>query len=153
MTTTTLNRPDVPPFSVAGTFLEAFAARDFARLPDSLSDTVHLSALVPIGLKEWDGPDEIVAAFNWWFGDADRFDLVDAVVGEVGTRLHLRWRVRVRGGRFGERWHVVEQQVYAHTGPDGRITRLFLLCSGFCPEAGPPATVPPAGPTSARILR
>jgi hypothetical protein len=143
----------VPLFSVAGTFLEAFAARDFARLPDTLADSAHLSALVPVGLQEWDGPEDIVAAFDWWFGDAECFDLVDAVVGEVGTRLHLRWRVRVRGGRFGERWHVVEQQVYAHTGPDGRITRLFLLCSGFCPEAGPPATLPPARRTSARMLR
>jgi len=32
----------------------------------------------------------------------------------------------------------VEQHVYADTGPDGRIERLFLLCSGFWPELSRP---------------
>jgi hypothetical protein len=136
MTTTTATRSDVAPFSVGGTFLEALAAQDFSRLAATLTDTAHLSALVPRGLREWEGPDQIGATFRRWFGEVDRFELVDAVLGEVGPRLHLRWRVRVQGGRFGARWFVVEQQVYADTGPDGRIARLSLLCSGFCAEAG-----------------
>jgi SnoaL-like domain len=135
MTTSTAIRPDVPLFSVAGTFLEALAAQDFPRLTTTLTDTARLSALVPSGLKQWHGPEEIGATFRRWFGDVARFELVDAVMGEVGPRLHLRWRVRVQAARFGAGWVVVEQQVYADTGPDGRITRLFLLCSGFCPEA------------------
>jgi hypothetical protein len=153
MTTPTAIRPDVPLFSVAGTFLEALAAQDFARLAGTLSDTARLRALVPAGFKEWDGPEQIGATFRRWFGEVDRFELVDAVMGEVGQRLHLRWRVRVQGGRFGEGWFVVEQQVYADTGPDGRITKLFLLCSGFCPEAGVPASVRLTGPTSGRVSR
>jgi hypothetical protein len=125
----------MPLFSVAGTFLEGLAAQDFAVLTGTLTDDADLTALVPSGFKQWHGADRIGAAFRRWFGDVEDFDLVDASVGEVGGRLHLRWRARVRAPRLGVGWFVVEQQVYADTGPDGRITQLFLLCSGFCREA------------------
>lgn len=128
-------RPDAPLFSVAGTFLEGLAAQDFIRLAGALSEDAHLTALVPSGFKQWHGAEQIGATFRGWFGDVDDFDLVDASVGEVGGRLHLRWRARVRAPRFGAGWFVVEQQVYADTGGDGRIGQLFLLCSGFCREA------------------
>jgi hypothetical protein len=140
MTTTTAlpataARSDVPLFSVAGTFLEGLAAQDFSRLASSLADDAHLTALVPSGFKQWNGSAEISATFRSWFGNVDEFELVDAAVGEVGSRLHLRWRARVQAApRFGAGWFVVEQQVYADTGADGRIAQLFLLCSGFCRE-------------------
>jgi hypothetical protein len=140
MTTSTASpaaapRSEVPLFSVAGALLEGLATQDFSRIAATLDDDAHLTALVPSGLKQWDGPEQITATFRRWFGDVDEFEFVDAVVGEVGPRLHLRWRVRVQAPRFGDGWFVVEQQVYADTGPDGRIEHLFLLCSGFCPEA------------------
>jgi hypothetical protein len=139
MTTTTAPppttaRPDVPLFSVAGAFLEGLAAQDFSRIAATLDDDAHLTALVPSGFKQWHGAEQIGATFRGWFGDVVDFELVDASVGEVGQRLHLRWRARVQAARFGVGWFVVEQQVYADTGPDGRIARLFLLCSGFCRE-------------------
>src|SRR4051812_19299902 len=102
MTTPTAIRPDVPLFSVAGTFLEGLAAQEFSRVAATLADDAHLSALVPSGLKEWQGAEQIGARFRGWFGDVDRFELVDAVMGEVGPRLYLRWRVRVQAARFGE---------------------------------------------------
>src|SRR5215218_2097611 len=133
MTTSTAPpaRPAVPLFSVAGAFLEGLATQDFRRLAATLADDATLTALVPTGLKEWHGPEAIEATFRRWFGDVLDFELVDAVVGEVGSRLHLRWRVRVRAERFGEGWFVVEQQVYADAGADGRLSRMSLLCSGF----------------------
>jgi hypothetical protein len=139
MTTATAPPPstaptDVPRFSVAGAFLEGLAAQDFVRIPATLDDDAHLTALVPSGFKQWHGAEQIGATLRRWFGDVDDFDLVDAAVGEIGQRLHLRWRARVRAARFGVGWFVVEQQVYADTGPDGRIAQLFLLCSGFCQE-------------------
>jgi ketosteroid isomerase-like protein len=139
MTTATAPPPsttqsDVPLFSVAGAFLEGLAAQDFSRIAATLADDAHLTALVPSGFKQWHGTEQITAALRRWFGDVDDFELVDASVGEVGQRLHLRWRVRVQATRFGVGWFVVEQQVYADTGPDGRIAQLFLLCSGFCRE-------------------
>ena len=126
---------DVPLFSVAGTFLEGLATQDFSHIAGTLADDAQLRALLPSGLKERNGPEQILATFRRWFGDVQDFELVDAVVGEIGPRLHLRWRARVQNARLGEGWFVIEQQVYADTGRDGRIARLFLLCSGFCAEA------------------
>jgi hypothetical protein len=123
--------------AVAGAFLDALAAQNFARVAATLDDAAHLSALLPHGLAAWDGPDQISAAFRRWFGEVDRFELVDAVIGAVGPRLHLRWRVRVQAEARGEGWLVIEQQVYADAGSDGLLTRLALLCSGFHPEPSP----------------
>ena len=121
-------------YAVAGTFLEALAAQDFTGLGATLAEDAELHALVPRGLREWHGPDEICAAFATWFGATADFELVEAVVGDVGSRLYLRWRMRVRAQRLGDGWFVVEQQVYADTNADGLISRLRLLCSGFCME-------------------
>ena len=62
-------------------------------------------------------------------------EMVDAVVGEVGRRVHLRWRLRARPHDTADRWLVVEQQVYAEAEPGEAIHRLALLCSGFSWEA------------------
>ncbi len=133
-TSSRLEQPVVPRFSVAGTFLEGLAARDFDRLATALCDDVHLRALLPPGVVTWDGAEGVKGAFTKWFGDLERYELVDAVVGEVGPRLHLRWRVRVEGERLGQGWFVVEQQAYGDTDDSGRIRHLSILCSGYCPE-------------------
>jgi hypothetical protein len=159
MTTTTAPRPaptrsDAALFTVAGAFLDGLAAQDFSRIAATLDDAAHLSALLPRGLAEWDGPDQISAVFRQWFGEVDRFELVDAVIGGVGPRLHLRWRVRVQAEARGEGWLVIEQQVYADAGPDGRLVRLSLLCSGFHQETSPrPEASALAPPASARSSR
>src|SRR5260370_1308122 len=70
-------------------FLEGLASQDFDQLASALSKDVHLRALVPMGLKEWDGADQVKAAFTAWFGDVDEFELVDATVGAVGRRVHI----------------------------------------------------------------
>ena len=121
-----------PRFSVAGVFLEALARRDFTALSLTMADSVSLRALVPRGLKEWEGPEGVGSAFAGWFGNLEDFELVEAVIGEAGQRLHLSWRARVRGERLGEGWFVVDQDMYADSDPTGRLTDLRLLCSGFC---------------------
>ncbi len=128
-------RPGVTPASVGGAFLEALASQDFDRLASVLSDDVRLRALLPAGPSQWEGVDEIKARFIAWFGDADGFELVDSIVGDIGPRLYLRWRVRMQAQRLGHGWFVVEQQAYADTDDDGRVRRLSLLCSGYLPEA------------------
>jgi hypothetical protein len=132
--TGSLPRPEVPRYSVAGAFLEGLAVQDFDRLQSTLSDDVHMRALLPAGLKEWDGPGRVRATFIRWFGDTQDFELVDATVGEIGRRLTLRWRVRVRAERLGEGWFVVEQYAYADTDYGNRIQSISLVCSGYCPE-------------------
>jgi hypothetical protein len=124
-------------WSAGGVFLEALANRDFARLGMTLAPTVRMRAMLPPGPMDWDGADSVSGVFASWFGDAADFDLVDATVGEVGGRLHLSWRLRVRPAPFdiGDGWHVIEQHVFADAGD--AIDSLDLLCSGFHAE---PAT-------------
>jgi hypothetical protein len=129
MTTTTAA---VPRYETAGRFLEAFSARDLDRLVATLMPDVRMLANLPRGAVEYSGPDEVRAAFHRWFVDVDRFELLDAGIGEVGTRLHLRWRARVQAERLGEGWFEVEQQVYADVDASRRFNQLRLLCSGYC---------------------
>jgi hypothetical protein len=118
-------------WAVGGVFLEALAIRDFDKLAQTLASDVRFRAMLPPGPMDWEGADTVSAVFGSWFGDAEDFELVDATVGEVGGRLHLSWRLRVRPAPFdiGDGWHVIEQQAYA----DAReaINAIDLLCSGF----------------------
>jgi SnoaL-like domain len=120
-----------PRFAHAGSLLEGLAAQDFARLGDALTADIRLRALLPGGPREWTGAEAIAAQFADWFGDTEDFELVDTGIGEVGGRLHVRWRLRLRAERLGAGWFIVEQQAYAKTAADGRIARLDLLCTGY----------------------
>jgi hypothetical protein len=121
-------------WSVGGSFLEALANRDYRLMAQTLSPTVRFRAMLPPGPMDCDGPDSVAEVFGSWFGHADDFELVDAAVGEVGGRLHLSWRLRVRPAPFGigDGWHVIEQQAYADAG--AVIESIDLLCSGFRPD-------------------
>lgn len=121
-------------WSVAGLLLEAIAARDFARLADCFEPGATMRALLPRGPAEFHGSSEIVSAFQLWFGSAEGFEVLDATVGDVASRLHASWRLRVHPTPAGDdRWHVIEQQAYARAGD--RIDSLDLLCSGFMPDS------------------
>jgi hypothetical protein len=121
-------------WSVGGVFLESLANRNFDRLAETLAPEVRFRAMLPPGPMDWEGADTVSGVFGSWFGDAKDFELIDAAVGEVGGRLHLSWRLRVRPAPFGigDGWHVIEQQAYADAGDT--IDSLDLLCSGFHPE-------------------
>ena len=121
-------------WSVGGVFLEALANRDYQRMAATLGPAVKFRAMLPPGPMDWEGPETVSGVFSSWFGDATDFEVVDATVGEVGGRLHLSWRLRVRPAPFGigDGWHVIEQQAYADAGDT--IDSLDLLCSGFHPE-------------------
>jgi hypothetical protein len=138
MTTTRDHRAACAPPTpeCAGAFLGGLASQDFAQLAGALAAEARLRALLPSGLREWAGAEAIADRFARWFGETEKFQLVDAAAGEVGGRLHLHWRVRLRAERLGPGWFTVEQQAYADTGQDGRIARLDLLCTGYRPEAG-----------------
>ena len=106
-------------------------ARAFDRLGEVLEPDVHVHALLPHGAFEWHGLADVTAVFARWFGGTDESELVETAAGRIGGRLTARWRVLLRGGRFGDVRHVVEQHAYADPGPTGRIGSLSLLCSGF----------------------
>jgi hypothetical protein len=120
-------------WSVGGLLLEALATRDFARMSDCFDPAATMRALLPSGPAEFQGAAHIVASFRSWFGDAEGFEVVDGSVGDVGSRLHVAWRLRLRPTPMGDDgWHVIEQQAYVHARE--RIDVLDLLCSGFMPE-------------------
>lgn len=119
--------------AVADSFIEGLAVQDFARLGGALAAHACLRALLPSGLREWTGAEAIARRFARWFGDTEDFELVDAAADEVGGRLHVHWRLRLRAERLGSGWFTVEQQAYADAD-DGRIIRLDLLCTGYLRE-------------------
>jgi hypothetical protein len=118
-------------------FLEALANRDYERMASTLGPAVRFRAMLPPGPMDWESPAEVAGVFSSWFGEAQDFEMIDATVGEVGGRLHLSWRLRLRPAPFGigEGWHVIEQQAYADAGDT--IESLDLLCSGFHPTHEP----------------
>ena len=122
--------------ALAGAFLQGLADQDFDAITGTLAAGARLRALLPKGLREWTGGEEIAGQFARWFGDTGDFELVEATLGEVGGRLQLRWRLRLRAERLGAGWFTVEQQAYADAGEDGRIARLDLVCTGYRPEGG-----------------
>ena len=124
----------VPQFALAGSFLEGLAAQDFAKLGGALAAGIRLRALLPSGPCDGPAREAIADRFARWFGDTEDFELVEATVGEVGGRLHLHWRLRLRAKRLGGGWFTVEQQAYADTDESGRIAALDLLCTGYRPE-------------------
>jgi hypothetical protein len=124
----------VPESAAAGSLLEGLVAQDFAQLGGALAADARLRALLPAGLREWVGAEAIAHRFARWFGDTEDFELVEAATGEIGGRLHLQWRLRLRAERLGSGWFTIEQRVYADTDDGGRIARLDLLCTGYLPE-------------------
>ena len=128
------NTNTVARWSLGGVFLEALANRNYARMAATLGPTVHFRAMLPPGPMDLKGPEAVADAFRSWFGKADDFELVDATVGEVGGRLHLSWRLRVRPAPFGigDGWHVIEQHAFVDVHES--IEALDLVCSGFRAE-------------------
>jgi hypothetical protein len=119
---------------VAGRLVDGLVARDFDRLAGTFADEVRFRALLPGRVLDLEGPDAVHATFTRWFGTAERWEVLEAIVGEVGGRIHLSWRVRVTKPELGEGPFVVEQQVYADATADGRLCDVALLCTGFLPE-------------------
>jgi TusA-related sulfurtransferase len=114
--------------SAAQEFLELLAARDFERLAATLASDAQARFLLPHGLEEYTGGDDIVRRIASWFGPASRFDLMSSSEAVVGLRQRLTWRFSVVW-EDGSR-EVIEQLVYLDLGSDG-IERIDLLCSGF----------------------
>lgn len=131
----THHNPTVARGSVGSLFLEGLANRDYPRMASCLAPHVRFRAMLPPGPMVWEGAETVGNVFSSWFGSAEEFEVIDAAVGEVGGRVRLSWRLRVRPAPFdiGDGWHVIEQQAYADAGDS--IEALDLLCSGFHPES------------------
>lgn len=115
------------PRSVAADLLAALGRRDFAGLADCFTDEVRFRALLPPGPIELTGSDEVADRFRLWFGQDDRFEMLDSDLAQVGAKIRLRWCVRV--STPGQPARLAEQTVFATVGE--RIETLDLLCSGW----------------------
>lgn len=117
-------------WSVGGLLLEALARRDFTSVADCFEASATMRALVPSGTIDCRGAAHIGETFEGWFGGAEEFEVLDGTVGEIGGRVHVAWRLRLRPTPGGDhRAHVVGQQAYLEVGD--RIESIRLLCSGF----------------------
>ncbi|GAA4547148.1 nuclear transport factor 2 family protein [Pseudonocardia xishanensis] len=115
------------PVQTAGRLVDAVAAQDFAALRRCLTDAVRFRALLPPGAVEIVDPVAATDRFLAWFGGPDRLEVLDTVIGAIGSKASVRWRVRRTAPDGTER--LVEQHLFV-TG-DGRLDTLDLLCSGF----------------------
>jgi hypothetical protein len=111
----------------------ALTERDFGRLAGTLAPDVRVRALIPSGPVELSGAEPAAAGFASWFGESDGLELVHAGSNEVGDRLHVFYRLRVK--MPGDPWKVIEQHLFCALD-EGRITALDLICSGFRPRLG-----------------
>jgi hypothetical protein len=115
------------------TLVAALAERDFGRLAGVLAPDVHMRALIPPGPVEASGAEAAAAKYASWFGRFDEVRLVRSDIYEVGDRLHVSYRLRVKEPDVA--WKIVEQHLFCALD-DGRIASLDLLCSGFRPDGG-----------------
>jgi TusA-related sulfurtransferase len=121
-------------------FLECLAARDFDRLTALFAAGAQGRLLLPRGLVEVSGRDEIGGRFRGWFGAASSFEIRMSSEQRIGRRHRLSWLIRAV--REGDSVEFVEQNALLDLGPDG-IERLDLLCSGFHPERTEPVASSP----------
>ena len=124
---------------LGGTLVAALAERNFDRLAGTLDPDVRMRALIPPGSVEVLGAEGAAARFASWFGEAEGLELVRSGSDEVGDRLHVFYRLRVK--RPGQPWKIIEQHLFC-TFDDGCITGLDLVCSGFRPDTALSRTKP-----------
>jgi hypothetical protein len=113
------------------TLIAALAERDFDRLASALAPDVRMRALLPPGVVDVSGAEATAAKFAFWFGGAERLELLRSACYEMSDRLHVSYRLRVQ--KSGEPSKVVEQHLLCALD-DGCITALDLVCSGFRPN-------------------
>lgn len=121
-----------PALCGAGRLIDALGARDLDGVAANLSADARFRALLPGRVLDLEGRDGFRSVLGAWFADAGRWELTEAVIGEVGGKVHLRWRLRVTKPTLGP--CIVEQQVYADAAPDGTLTDVALMCTGFRPD-------------------
>ena len=102
----------------------AWITEDIVPLPRNIYGVTKAAAE---DLCEIIGRDQTMERFCRWFGGPDELELLDTTIGEVGPKLYVRWRVRLKLPEQPSR--LVEQHVFAT--PGDRIGALDLLCSGF----------------------
>ena len=113
-------------------FIAAIARQDFREVEHLIDPMIHFRALLPSKEAEAHTNVEAASWFKHWFGNRDSLELQYKEVTNIFDRLYLTYRIRTHHPEDG--WRVIEQHIYAVV-QNGKIADLWLLCSGFRPEA------------------
>lgn len=128
---TTMHAPPAPA-TVARTFLDTLARRDFVALSDLFTEDVWFRILLPRQTVEAHTAARTVAALYQWYGTAVGFEVQQLDHHTMAGREFVAYRFRLRPEWAPGQWHVIEQSGYVRIR-DGRIARLDLVCTGFHP--------------------
>ena len=112
-------------------FLESLVAQDFDRLVKLFAPQVRFRALLPSRIREEQTVEAAVGWLRHWFGEADRLQVLQSAIDQVGDRSYLRYRLRLHSAKSN--WEIIEQHAY-YAVQDAPIDDLWLLCSGFRPD-------------------
>jgi hypothetical protein len=112
-------------------FARALAAKDFDRLTALFDPAVDFRGVTPRKFWEADDPQALVDnVLRTWFKDSDEIVALEKLETDAFAdreRVGYRFRVRNPEGTF-----LIEQQLFI-SAPEGRITWMRSVCSGFRP--------------------
>ena len=112
-------------------YLEAIVGRDPALLARVLDRAASMRALIPPGLRQASGADQVASLVLGWFADASAVELRETDAAVIGPRTRLRYRLRI-----AERDQVYDAEQVAYLTLNGdRIVAADLICSGAHPIA------------------
>jgi hypothetical protein len=119
-------------------FAKALAEKDEAAVRAVTTADLDFRAMTPGRFWEAHTHAELVdVLFGHWLEPTDEVvALLATSTGEVSTRQHVAYRLHLRNAAGDA---VMEQQMYYDT-TDGRISWARVMCSGFVPVDGRPAT-------------
>jgi hypothetical protein len=125
--------------ATAARFLEALAERDLDAILDLLAPDVWLRALLTREVAEARDARSATRLLGTWVdapGGREVSEAAWTALADDGVpgRARIRYRFRLRPTWAPDTWHVIEQTGYLRVGPDGRITRLDLACTGYHAE-------------------
>jgi hypothetical protein len=108
-------------------WIRAIAEGDLARLESLCESRVNSRLLTPGQFTNLDRVADLVAKYQDWFEGCTDFQLEASRIDQIGKRLGIfyRFRLRDRGD-----WYRIEQQLFC-TLKGARVQQLHLLCSGF----------------------
>jgi TusA-related sulfurtransferase len=110
-------------------WIRAITERELERLENYCQPEVVSHLLTPRRHMNFENVTDLVAKYRQWFGECSEFQVEHSRVEQVGERLGISYRFRLKEQGA---WYVVEQQLFC-TMKSGWVTHLHLLCSGFQP--------------------
>jgi hypothetical protein len=115
------------PHPVAAAVAAALAHRDPHELAPALTETVRLRALLPGGLIESHGRENVADCLPSLLADFDTVEVLESAGEDVADRLLIHYRLGVSQGTT----HWVCTQTAVCKVVDERLAVINLLCSGF----------------------